>query len=283
MTLECVVNISEGRDGAMIDRLAATAGTYLLDVHRDPDHHRSVLTVAGLGPDVEAAVRDLARAAVAHLDLSAHAGVHPRIGVLDVVPWIALDDWPLGDGPLIVAAGARDRFIRWAADELGLPCFSYGPHRSLPDVRRQAWLTLDPDAGPPRPHRRAGASAVGARGVLVAYNLWLAKPDLDVARRIAASLRGPHLRTLGLEVGSEVQVSCNLIRPWILGPEEAFDAVALQAEVARGELVGLAPRTVLDAVPRHRWAELGLDPSITIEARLEQAGLDGGSLGRADG
>ncbi|MDQ2729575.1 MAG: hypothetical protein M3Y91_17325 [Actinomycetota bacterium] len=273
-----MVNISEGRDEAVIDALAAETGPELLDVHRDPDHHRSVLTIAGPGPAVEASVRRLARAVVAHLDLGGHSGAHPRIGVLDVVPWVALDGWPVADGRPSLAIEARDGFVRWAAEALDLPCFAYGPERTLPDVRRQAWVTLDPDAGPPHPHRRAGAAAVGARSILVAYNLWLARPDLDLARKIAASLRTPDLRTLALEVGAEVQVSCNLTRPWVVGPAAAFDAVAYQAEVARAELVGLAPRSVLDAVPRHRWPELDLDPSATIEARLEQAGLDGGSL-----
>ncbi|MGI8753997.1 MAG: hypothetical protein ACR2MN_17115 [Acidimicrobiales bacterium] len=276
--LECVVNISEGRDDDVIDALASETGAELLDVHRDPDHHRSVLTIAGPGPEVEASVRRLARAVVARLDLSAHSGVHPRIGVLDVVPWVALDGWPVADGRPSVAIDARDSFIRWAGDTLDLPCFAYGPERTLPDVRRQAWVTLDPDAGPLHPHPRAGAVAVGARSILVAYNLWLVKPDLDLARRIASALRTPDLRTLALEVGTEVQVSCNLTRPSVVGPAAAFDAVAYQAEVARAELVGLAPRSVLDAVPRHRWPELDLDPSTTIEARLEQAGLDGGSL-----
>jgi glutamate formiminotransferase len=278
--LECVVNISEGRDDRIIDALAAETGPGLLDVHRDPDHHRSVLTIAGPEAEVEAAVRGLARAAVHRLGLSAHAGAHPRIGVLDVVPWVALDGWPVADGRLSAAIDARDAFIRWAADTLDLPCFAYGPERTLPDVRRQAWVTLDPDAGPLHPHPTAGAAAVGARGILVAYNLWLAKPDLDLARGIASALRSPDLRTLALEVGTEVQVSCNLTRPWVVGPAAAFDAVSLQAEVARAELVGLAPRSVLDATPRHRWPELDLDPSTTIEARLEQAGLDGGRLQR---
>ncbi len=276
--LECVVNISEGRNDAAIDVLASEAGGELLDVHRDPDHHRCVLTIAGPGPAVEASIQRLARAVVSRLDLEAHSGAHPRIGVLDVVPWVALDGWPVRDGRLPIAIEARDRFVRWAADVLDLPCFAYGPERSLPDVRRQAWVTLDPDAGPLHAHPTAGAAAVGARGILVAYNLWLAKPDLDLARRIALSLRTPHLRTLALEVGSEVQVSCNLTRPWLVGPGAAFDAVARQAEVARAELVGLAPRSIIDAEPRHRWTELDLDPSTTIEARLEQAGLDGGRL-----
>ena len=121
--------------------------------------------------------------------------------------------------------------------------------------------------------------AAGARAVLVAYNLWLAPTaDLDLARSVAASIRAPGLRTLGLAIGDAVQVSCNLTDPWAVGPEAAFDAVASRTAVARAELVGLIPRAVLHRAPRHRWRELDLDPSATIEARLEQAGLDGGSF-----
>jgi glutamate formiminotransferase/glutamate formiminotransferase/formiminotetrahydrofolate cyclodeaminase len=121
---------------------------------------------------------------------------------------------------------------------------------------------------------------VGARPVLVAYNLWLAPPaELSDARRIASEIRSPTLRVLGLQVGDDVQVSCNLIEPATTGPDAAFDAVASRWPVARAELVGLAPRSVLDAMPERRWAELGLSESATIEARLMQAGLDGGRFG----
>jgi glutamate formiminotransferase len=289
--LECVVNISEGRDPALIAELAAAGGRYVLDVHSDPDHHRSVLTVAGpVGPAVEAAMRALARAVVDRLDIGAHSGAHPRIGALDVVPFVALapargGPGRLADGDLDAAIGARDRFAAWAASALDLPCFLYGPERSLPELRRGAWTAFGPDCGPPIPHPTAGAAAVGARTVLVAYNLWLSPAaDLARARRVAAAVRQPRLRTLGLQLGERVQVSCNLVEPWRLGPGAAFDAVvrALEVEagpdagVERAELVGLVPLGVLEAEPPSRWAELGLAASSTIEARLEQAGLDGG-------
>ena len=182
----------------------------------------------------------------------------------------------LHDGPIAPSLAARDAFARWAGAELGLPCFLYGPERSLPEVRREAWTTLAPDRGPAAPHPTAGAAAVGARPALVAYNLWLAEADVAAARRVAAQIRGPHVRALGLAVGDCVQVSCNLIAPWQIGPGAAFDAVARRAGVARAELVGLVPLGVLEAEPRHRWPELDLNSSRTIEARLEQAGLDGG-------
>ncbi len=252
------MNVSEGRRAEVVDALAAAAGDALLDVHRDPHHHRSVLTVIG-----EDAPRAVATTAVASLDLRDHTGAHPRIGVVDVVPFV-----PLGGSDIDDAVGARHRFAAWAADELALPCFLYGPERSLPEVRRGAFRSIAPDAGPPAPHPSAGAAAVGARPVLVAYNVWLAEPDLDRARLLAEAVRGPAVRALGLRVGEGVQVSMNLIDPSTVGPAEAYDAVAAQAEVARAELVGLVPATVLAAVPRRRWAELDLAEDRSIEARL---------------
>lgn len=272
--LECVVNVSEGRDRAVVAAVAGAAGPSLLDVHSDEHHHRSVLTLAG--PDVEEAARAVAREAVARIDLRAHAGAHPRLGVVDVVPFVALGDAE-GDGE-DRAVAARDRFARWAGDELALPCFLYGAERPLPEVRRRAFVDLAPDTGPPSAHPTAGAAAVGARPVLVAYNLWLAEAGAEEARRIARSLRSEHVRALGLDVGGVAQVSCNLIAPSVVGPDAVYDAVAARAAVARAELVGLVPGAVLATVPRHRWAELDLGPSRTIEARLEQAGLDGGSF-----
>jgi glutamate formiminotransferase len=270
--LECVVNLSEGRRPDVVSGLAAHGGPFVLDVHRDEHHNRSVVTLAGPIDDLTEAVRSLAGAAVRDLDIRGHEGVHPRIGVLDVVPWVSLKP-----GSVSASTAARDAFAVWAGEKLGLPCFLYGSERSLPEVRREAWKTLAPATGPPFPHPTAGATAVGARPALVAYNLWLADPDLAVARRVAVALRGPRVRTLGLQVGGSVQVSCNLIDPWAVGPAAVFDAVAAQSAVARAELVGLLPARVLAAIPEDRWPELGLDRSQTIEARLEQAGLDGGS------
>jgi glutamate formiminotransferase/glutamate formiminotransferase/formiminotetrahydrofolate cyclodeaminase len=264
--LECVVNVSEGRRADVIDAIAHRAAPHLLDVHTDPDHNRSVFTMAGPGPELEDAVRSLAAETVARVDLRAHTGVHPRIGVLDVVPFV-----PLGEATMAEAVAARDRFVAWAGAELALPCFRYGPERSLPEVRRGAFTSLAPDAGPHEPHPTAGACAVGAREVLVAYNVWLAGSDLEVARAIAAAARGPAIRALGLQVGTGVQVSMNLVAPAVVGPAQAYDLVLARASVERAELVGLVPASVLDAVPRQRWAELDLDEARTIEARLALA------------
>lgn len=247
------MNVSEGRDGRPVDAIAAAGGESLLDVHADPHHNRAVLTLAGQG--VEAAARAVAVEAVRRIDIRLHVGVHPRLGAVDVVPFA-----PLAGSTLADAVAARDRFATWAGGpELGVPCFLYGPERALPDVRRGAFTGLSPDTGPAVPHPTAGAICVGARPVLVAYNVWLA-PEVDVttAREVARAVRGPAVRALGLDVGGRAQVSMNLVDPEAVGPAAAYDAVAALAPVAGAELVGLVPRAVLDAVRPSRWAELDL-------------------------
>lgn len=275
--LECVVNVSEGRNAVVIEALCAAAGPELLDVHSDGHHHRSVLTLAG--PAVEEAVRRVAAEAVSAIDLRSHEGCHPRMGAIDVVPFVALGRTaPAG------AVAARDRFAMWAGGDLGVPCFLYGPERSLPEVRRSAFTSLAPDLGPQHPHPTAGAIAVGSRPLLVAYNLWLAdEVEPERARDVAKALRGPAVRALALQVGSSLQVSCNLLDPLRFGPDSAYDAVSALVPVARAELVGLAPEAVVTAVPPDRWSELDLDSSRTIEARLRKAGLDGGRFGASTG
>ena len=261
--LECVVNISEGRRRPTVDEVAAAAGECLLDVHVDPHHNRAVLTLAG-AEGLEEAVRAVVAQAVAAIDLREHTGVHPRLGAADIVPFVPLGDSGMGD-----AIAARDRFAAWAAENLGLPCFLYGPERPLPEVRRRAFVDLAPDVGPPFPRPRAGATCVGARPVLVAYNVWLAPGVTPAeAKAVAAAVRGAGVRALGLDVGGQAQVSMNLVDPVVTGPAEAYDAVACLVAVDRAELVGLVPAAVVEAVDRSRWAELDLDPSRTIESRL---------------
>ncbi|HYA69404.1 MAG TPA: hypothetical protein VED63_11795 [Acidimicrobiales bacterium] len=272
--LECVVNVSEGRNEAVIEAIAASAGPSLLDIHRDPWHHRSVFTLAG--PDLHDAVRALAETTVGLVDIAEHAGSHPRFGALDVVPFVPLDATgaPVGgDDPLGPAIAARAHFARWAAETLGLPCFFYGPERTLHDVRRQAFVSLAPDVGPSEAHPTAGACAVGARPGLVAYNLWLASSDVGIARAIAAAVRSSTVRSLGFRLDAVTQVSCNLVEPAALGPAEIYDTVhslAIEAgtEVTRAELVGLVPGRVLDAIAAERWSELDLALDRTVEARL---------------
>jgi glutamate formiminotransferase len=281
--IECVANISEGRDVDLIGELADRAGPTLLDIHSDPEHHRSVLTLGGEADAVEAAIRSVAAMAVERIDLGQHQGVHPRLGAVDVVPFV-----PLGPtGRLDAAVEARNRFAAWAGADLRLPCFLYGPERSLPEVRREAFLTLEPDTGPPTPHPTAGAAAVGARPLLVAYNIWItvtegsetdAPAAVALARAIASSIRTPTLRSLGLAVGTGAQVSCNLIDPHADSLAVLYDAVGHLAgeaggTVERAELVGLVPGELLAGIPDRRWAELDLSEDRTIESRLESVGV----------
>jgi glutamate formiminotransferase len=277
VTVECVVNVSEGRDQGILAQLAAAAGPVLLDLHCDPDHHRSVFTLAGGAEQVADAVQALARESVAHLDLRTHQGAHPRRGVLDVVPFVPYRPGQLPVHDLDGSIDLRDAFARWFSATLGVPTFLYGPlpggeHRTLPQVRRHAFRELAPDFGPHQPHPTAGATAVGARTVLVAYNVLVS--SLEVARQVAPLVRGPAVRALGLAVGEGAQVSCNLVEPARVGPAQVYDTVRHLVEQAGGdvegaELVGLLPEAVLMEIPGSRWGELGLSAERTIESRLQ--------------
>jgi glutamate formiminotransferase len=278
--LECVVNVSEGRDAAALATLADAAGPLLLDLHRDADHNRSVFTLAGRPDAVDDAARALATATLARLDLRTHVGAHPRLGVLDVVPFVPYARGVAPPADLTAAAARRDDFARWLAAAHDVPTFLYGPlpggsMRTLPDVRRHAFgdgpSALHPDFGPPRLSLRSGATAVGARSVLVAYNVWVDSPA--VARVVAPQVRSPQVRALGLTTGVRAQVSCNLIDPVRVGPAAVYDAVSALVEDAGGtvegaELVGLIPEVVLAAVPAARRRALGLSEEATVEARL---------------
>lgn len=268
MPIECVANLSEGRDLSLIDHLASVCGVDLLDVHVDPDHHRSVFSMAGTD-----AARRLATAAIASIDLRHHEGAHPRVGVVDVVPFVPLDL----NGEIASmddALRARDAFASWISETHGVPVFLYGPdRRTLPDIRRRAWRDLRPDTGPLDPHPTAGATCVGARDPLVAFNVWLEPgTPLATARTIASAVRGEGIRALGLALDDEVQVSMNLVEPGRVGPDQARDRVRVVADrlgatIGRSELVGLVPTSVLEGIPRSRWTELDLSADRTIESR----------------
>ncbi len=256
--LECVINISEGRDPGIIAALSDGLGDNLLDVHSDPDHNRSVFTLIG-----EEAPRTLTSTAVQLLDMTQHDGVHPRLGVVDVVPFVPLEGSIIDD-----ALRARHDFATWATTSLQVPIFFYGPERTLPHVRAHAWKDLQPDIGPLTPHHTAGAMCVGVRPPLVAYNLWLENVDLVKTRNIASAVRSADIRTLGLQVGAYTQVSINLINPMNAGPLDAYDAVARHAPIHHAELVGLLPAAVLANIPRDRWEALDVSKEQTIEWRL---------------
>lgn len=280
--LECVPNVSEGRDAAVLDALSAACGPSVLDRHTDPDHHRSVFTLAGpAAHDAEGAARRLTLAAADQLDLRAHAGVHPRLGIVDVVPFVALD----GDrGSGVVAALA---FARWIACDLRVPAFLYDDadtsSRSLPELRRDAFGVRAPDFGPAEPHPRLGATAVGAREHLVAVNCVLDRDDLTLARAVATRVRAgggglPGVRALGLPLASQgrSQVSMNLARLAETGLEAACDEVrrlveAAGANVESVEVVGLVPAAELERTSTAFRAWSGIGASCTIEARLAAA------------
>ena len=195
--------------------------------------------------------------------------------MVDVVPFIAL-----GNSEPAEALAARDVFAAWAAAELAVPVFLYGPlknpggdgprTRTLPEIRRTAFAELAADLGPATPDPTAGAIAVGCRPPLVAYNLWLAEPDLALARRIASSIRSDAVRALGLAVGDSVQVSMNLIDPELVGPADVHRLVADIAAIDRAELVGLLPAAVLERIDERDWDRLDLAADRTIEWRLTE-------------
>jgi glutamate formiminotransferase len=277
--LECVPNVSEGRDPRVIAALTAACGASLLDVHTDPDHHRSVFTLAGPGlRDAETAVAALARTVSELVDVSDHMGVHPRLGALDVVPFVALDE------DHDIAAGAAAAFATWVAIELAVPVFLYDDadpkRRSLPELRREAFVTRPPDAGPLAPHPRLGAMAVGARPPLIAVNCWLDTNDVIVAGAIARTIRETDgglagVRALGLMLASEdvAQVSLNLVDLPVTGLEEACNAVRGYAdrdgfEVTKVEIVGLIPDAEFTRCSAEFRAWAGLTGDLTIESRL---------------
>lgn len=266
VVLECVPNVSEGRDPAVVARLADAvrgSGATLMDVHSDPDHHRSVFSFLGGPAAVEAAVLALAREALAAIDMRHHQGAHPRIGALDVVPIVPLRGWAMADAVALAhRVGAR------LADRHRIPVYFYGEaarverRRRLPDARRGGYEALAerlttpegvPDEGPARFDPRAGAVLVGARDVLVAFNVWLDSSDLEAARQVARAVREssgglPGVQALGLALPSRglVQVSMNLLDYRRTPIPAAFDAVRREAArrgigVRRGELVGVAP------------------------------------------
>lgn len=280
--LECVANVSEGRDEVVLRAIAESCGPSLVDLHTDRDHHRSVFTLAGPGPrDAEGAARCLARAVAEQVTIVGHEGVHPRLGALDVVPFVALGGTDAE--PQLAAMTAR-AFARWWAETYGVPVFCYDDadpeRRDLPHARRHAFRTRSPDFGPSTPHPRLGATAVGARLPLVAVNLVLVTRDVVVARRIARRMRErdgglPGVRALGFLLESErrAQVSLNLVDLRRTGLEEACLHVrdlarTERTEVAAVELVGLVPRAELNRCSDDFLAWSGIDAESTVEARI---------------
>ena len=264
--VECVPNVSEGRDDAVIETLAQAvrdAGAELIDIHRDADHHRSVFTFLGESKAVEDGALALARAAVRLVDLTRHRGVHPRVGAVDVVPFVPLRGASMSD-----AVAAARRTGRIFATECGVPVFFYGEaateshRRELPALRRggvdglatrladPAW---HPDEGPRRLHPTAGAALFGARRVLIAFNAMLHTPSREMADALAGEIREssgglPAVRALGVVLDRRglAQVSMNLLDHRRTSPATVARRLE-EAARARGvrvidyELVGCAP------------------------------------------
>jgi glutamate formiminotransferase len=300
--VECVPNVSEGRRPEVVDELVAAfagadAEVLVLDRSSDPDHNRTVITLMGPGPAlVEAAVAG-ARACARLIDLTTHRGVHPRMGALDVLPFVpfgAMTRLRGGDDPDLDCTDLAERAGRRIAEEAGVPVYLYGAAArhpgwtALPAVRGKGFEALRagdhvPDFGGPGLHPTAGATAVGARGLLIAYNVELAGADLDLARRIAAAVRErdgglPAVRAMGvpLEARDRVQVSMNLLDWRATPPAEAYAAVAALAErhgarVEASEIVGLAPAGAFDGVDPAELRLRGALDDLLLESRLLQA------------
>src|SRR5918997_1325259 len=292
---EAVPNFSEGRDLEKISRIADsvrdTPGVSVLNLHSDPDHNRSVLTLVGEKEPLLKASIALARACVTEINLAVQRGVHPRMGSLDVLPFVPLGP-PLSNTTLEDAAGLARR-VGEEIGALGLPVYLYGTaasasHRkNLADVRRGGYEGLlaraedplwKPDYGPEEIPLRSGAVAVGARPFLVAFNAYLGTEDVEVARAVASEVRErdgglPGLKALGLLVGEQAQVSMNLTDLQATPIPVALEAVHRAAEkrgarVESTELVGLVPLSAILEAARHYLALPELAPEHVVEATL---------------
>ena len=295
--VESVPNMSEGRDQAVITKLAAGIKAIpkvaLLDVHCDPDHNRSVFTIVGEPEAMGTALFGLVRQAQHLIDIRQHQGEHPRIGVVDVVPWIPFQGVTMED----CVTYANDLGAR-VGQELEIPVFLYeqaGVVRSraqLETIRRGGLPALgtrmktdrqwEPDYGPPLLHLTAGAIAIGARFFLIAFNVVLKSDDLGIAKHIAKAIRAsngglPSLKAMGVPLLSQrlVQVSMNLIDYRKTSLRMAFDAVKQEAqrfnvEILESEIVGLAPQAAWDdsLLKDLKFKSMNSDP--TLEFRLEQ-------------
>jgi glutamate formiminotransferase len=271
-TIESIPNVSEGRRPDVIERLAhairSAPGARLLDYSADPSHNRSVFTVAGEPASVAEAVLALCAEAVAVIDLRTHVGEHPRIGAVDVVPFVPLEGATMAE----CVALARNVGARIAA-RLNVPVYLYeeaaahAARQKLEDIRRGGFEGLrarmaagdwPPDFGPPAPHPSAGATVVGARRALIAYNINLNTDRLDIARTIAAAVRESSggfkfVKAAGFRLAHRgiVQVSMNLTNYEHTSMFAVFEAVGREAarhgvSILESEIIGLVPAAALD-------------------------------------
>ena len=291
--VECVPNFSEGRRPEVVDALAAavsdTPGVVLLDRTSDRDHNRSVLTFAGPADAVAEAAEKAVAVAIERIDMNVHEGEHPRIGAVDVVPFV-----PLGETTLDETIELARAFGRRVAERFDLPVYLYAkaatrPERAvLADIRRPQFEGLkelintpdyEPDFGPEHIHPTAGATVVGARPFLIAYNINLESRDVEVAQHVARRVRErsgglPRVQALGLYLDELAcaQVSMNLldfeVTPlWLVWETVIALARAEGVEVRESELIGLAPLAALLEVADHVRA----DPDAPVEQRITEA------------
>lgn len=279
--LACVPNVSEGRRRVVIDALAdavRTSQATLADVSSDSDHHRTVLTLIGTPGSLVDAMESLAAVALETIDLRLHSGVHPRLGCLDVVPFV-----PLGGTDMEVAIQAAVSFGRWLGEGAGLPVFLYGEASRRSELRVPTSLrklglggvaaaveegSWSPDFGPSRVDPACGLTLVGARSVLIAFNVLLDTDQVEIARRVARNVREssgglPGVQALGFFLDSRglAQVSMNLLDPATTTLYDVVERVRREARACgvallSSEIVGLVPRAAIDEM---RIAELGLD------------------------
>jgi glutamate formiminotransferase len=294
--IESVPNVSEGRRREVVDTLAdavrRTPGTRLLDYSADASHNRSVFTMAGDAASLEAALLALYERALPRIDLRTQRGEHPRVGAVDVVPFV-----PLAGATMAGCVDLARRVGERIAARFAIPVYLYeeaaasAGRRRLESIRKggldglASRMALDewaPDFGPRQPHPTAGVSVVGARMPLIAFNVNLATDNLEVARQIAATVREangglPFVKALGLRLADQgiVQVSMNLTNYERTSMRTAFDAVARSAarhgvEVLESQIIGLVPEAALHDTSPAELMLKGFSDAQVLERQLER-------------
>jgi glutamate formiminotransferase / formiminotetrahydrofolate cyclodeaminase len=298
--VECVMNVSEGRDAGVLSRLQEVIKgqkeCLLLGASADVDHNRAVLTFAGTPEGLlECAFQVIGRA-IDLIDLRAHAGVHPRIGAVDVVPFV-----PLQETPMTVCIGMARELAKRVSKAFGLPVFLYEEaspdRRTLPAIRKGGLDALVsgiqddplrvPDFGPHRLHPSAGAVAIGARDLLIAFNVQLDSRDLGAAQVVARRIRErdggmPRVRALGFYLPSRdlVQVSMNLLDYRQTSLDAVFKRILAEAEalgiaVVSSQIVGYVPRAAMNQNTLSLIRLENRDATVILEERIEEV-LAGG-------
>lgn len=285
--VECVANFSEGRDAAIVhaieDAIASSAGVLVLRSEMDTDHNRSVITFAGPPAAVsEGALRGIA-VAVERIDLRKHAGVHPRMGAADVIPFVPLEGATLADCVAIARRTGEEVWKRFHVPVYFYEAASMSPDRRLLENCRRGGFenpSVAPDLGGPALHSSAGACIIGARKILIAFNINLATDDLSIARAIARKIRAssggmPFVKALGLPLAGRglVQVSMNLTDFEQTPLHVVFDAVEREAAargvaVAGSEIIGLVPKKALEDAAAHYLKCENFESGLVLENRL---------------